>query len=225
MPASSLIPRPRSTVLRRALVGGALLLVLVALAGLVAHLTRGSQAPADEVAEPSDAVDRELSPEPSPSHGVQRVLPTPVSTDDPAAFAEAAAVALWSYDTRRSSQPEALDALRAWMTRETEYADWPSVEHQLPDPLLWLRMADQDQFATAEAAEAHFPESFTRALQEDPGAITEAYVYAVTVTGQQSIAWKGSPDGGTEARAITLAVQCRPDQDCTLVGVLPNVAP
>jgi hypothetical protein len=86
-------------------------------------------------------------------------------------------------------------------------------------------MATNAQYAAATAAEAHFPGSFTQALQADPGALTTAYVYAVTVTGRQSVTWKGASPGGAEARAITLAVQCRPGRDCALVGVLPNVAP
>ncbi|GGY97592.1 hypothetical protein [Streptomyces poonensis] len=85
-------------------------------------------------------------------------------------------------------------------------------------------MHDNGQHAGATVGEGHFPQAFRTALAQDPGAITEAYVYAVTVTGKQSIAWKGS-GAGAESRSTTLAVQCRPHQDCALVGVLPNVAP
>jgi hypothetical protein len=86
-------------------------------------------------------------------------------------------------------------------------------------------MADNRQYATATVHEAHIPDAFTRALQADPGALTRAYVYAVTVSGKQSIAWNGSPAGGAENRVTTLAVQCRPLRPCTLAGVLPAVAP
>jgi hypothetical protein len=99
------------------------------------------------------------------------------------------------------------------------------VDAIVPSRVLWREMAGNGQYATASAAEGHFPASFTQALQADPGAITAAYVYAVTVTGHQQIAWAGAPHGGSEARAITLAVQCRPATSCSLVGVLPNVAP
>lgn len=134
-------------------------------------------------------------------------------------------MALWSYDTRSFSQPELLAALRGWLTRESKYADRDSVEAQVPSPVLWGRMADSGQFATATGAEAHFPDSFTRAVQADPEAITEAYIYAVTVTGRQSIGWRTSPHGGGEERTVTLAVQCRPSKDCALAGVMPTVAP
>lgn len=53
-------------------------------------------------------------------------------------------------------------------------------------------MAANKQVATAKINEGHFPHAFTQALQDDPGAITQAYVYAVTVSGKQSIRWKGS---------------------------------
>jgi hypothetical protein len=59
----------------------------------------------------------------------------------------------------------------------------------------------------------------------DPGAITAAYVYAVTVTGSQSIGWDGAARGGVQGMSMTLAVQCRPDRPCALAGVLPATAP
>ncbi|SCF94562.1 hypothetical protein GA0115256_13548 [Streptomyces sp. DconLS] len=64
-------------------------------------------------------------------------------------------------------------------------------------------MTANGQFATAKINEGHFPHAFNQALQNDPGAITQAYVYAVTVSGKQSIAWKGSPAGGAESRSTT----------------------
>nr|WP_073502084.1 hypothetical protein [Actinacidiphila paucisporea] len=214
---------------RRMLLGTAVLVVLVALAGLAAYLTRDSRSPT----RPTIRQTASASPTPGsstaattpPPHGVKSALPVPPDTHDPIVFGKAAAVALWSYDARAYSQPELLSALHRWLTTETKYADRPSVDALVPSPVLWERMADNAQFATATAAEAHFPASFTQALQADPGAITAAYVYAVTVTGQQSIAWTGSPLGGAEARAITLAVQCRPSAPCSLAGVLPNIAP
>ena len=104
-------------------------------------------------------------------------------------------------------------------------ADTASVDTLVPSRVLWKEMAANGQFATAKVNEAHFPDSFTQALQADPGAITTAYVYAVTVSGKQSIAWKGSSHGGAENRVTTLAVQCRPSRPCALAGVLSAVAP
>lgn len=229
MSPTSSNPGGASRTRRRALLGTAVLVVLVALAGLAAYLTRDGRsstkppaAQPSSVAPSSPSATVETTP---PPHGVNAALPIPPDTHDPIVFGKAAAVALWSYDTRAYSQPELLAALHRWLTSESKYADRASVDALVPSPVLWERMADNAQFATATAGEAHFPQSFTQALQANPGAITTAYVYAVTVTGQQSIAWTGSPHGGAEARAITLAIQCRPDQPCALAGVLPNVAP
>ncbi|MFF2819370.1 hypothetical protein ACFVT9_28085 [Kitasatospora cineracea] len=214
---------------RRALLGTVVLVALVALAGLFSYFTRDGRTPSNHAATPSSSPSSAPSSapaSPAPSSGSAAVaLPVPPDTRDPIAFGKAAAVALWSYDTRAYSQPELVAALHRWLTGEEKYADADSVERQVPSPLLWGRMADSGQFATATAAEAHFPESFTRALQADPGAIIQAYVYAVTVSGKQSIAWNGSPQGGAEDRSVTLAVQCRPDRPCVLVGVMPSVAP
>ncbi|MER7336778.1 hypothetical protein ABT403_02815 [Streptomyces sp. NPDC000075] len=151
-------------------------------------------------------------------------VPTPPRTSDPIEFAKAATKALWTYDARSGSQEAHVDGLKRWMTSEKKYVDWPSVNQQVPSPLLWSRMHDNGQHAGAEVAEGHFPASFKSALARDPGAITTAYVYAVTVTGRQSLAWAGS-GAGAEARSITVAVQCRPETNCSLAGVLPSVAP
>ncbi|NYI03444.1 hypothetical protein [Allostreptomyces psammosilenae] len=147
-----------------------------------------------------------------------------METTDPIVFARAAAAALWSYDTRARTQQDHLQDLRAWLTGEDGVADEASVAAQVPGPVLWERMRDNGQYATAEVFEAHFPAAFTDALAADPGAITDAYVYAVTATGEQTIRWNGGGQGA-EPRAVTLAVQCRPEQPCALVGVLPTVAP
>ncbi|MFF4203017.1 hypothetical protein ACFYZ8_20275 [Streptomyces sp. NPDC001668] len=221
-------PGGASRVRRRALLGTAVLVVLVALAGLAAYLTRdgrtSSKAPAPQVssASPSSTASASASSRP---HGSRGDLPVPPSTHDPIAFGKAAAAALWSYDTRAYSQRELLAALRGWLTSERKYADTASVDALVPSRVLWKEMAANGQFATAKVNEAHFPDSFTQALQADPGAITTAYVYAVTVSGKQSIAWKGSSHGGAENRVTTLAVQCRPSQPCALAGVLSAVAP
>ncbi|MDX3776000.1 hypothetical protein [Streptomyces europaeiscabiei] len=221
-------PGGASRVRRRALLGTAVLLVLVALAGLAAYLTRDGRtspkapAPQASSASPSSPTASASSP---PPHGSRSVLPVPPSTHDPITFGKAAAAALWSYDTRAYSQHELLAALHGWLTSERKYADTASVDALVPSRVLWKEMAANGQFATATVNEAHFPDSFTQALQADPGAITTAYVYAVTVSGKQSIAWKGSAHGGAESRVTTLAVQCRPSQPCALVGVLPAVAP
>jgi hypothetical protein len=149
----------------------------------------------------------------------------PPATRDPLAFAKAAAVALWSYDTRTTTQPRHLTVLHRWLSDEKKYTDKESVDALVPSPVLWGRMADQDQYATATADETRFPDAFSRALQDDPGAISKVRIYAVTVSGKQKVAWKGAPKGGAEARTVTLAVQCRPSQNCALAGVLPTVAP
>ncbi|WP_180303480.1 hypothetical protein [Streptomyces sp. JV178] len=228
MSSHSTNPGGASRVRRRALLGTAVLVVLVALAGLAAYLTRdgrtSSKAPAPQVssASPSSTASASASSRP---HGSLGDLPVPPSTHDPVAFGKAAAVALWSYDTRAYSQRELLAALRGWLTSEKKYADTASVDALVPSRALWKEMAANGQFATAKVNEAHFPDSFTQALQADPGAITAAYVYAVTVSGKQSIAWKGSSHGGAENRVTTLAVQCRPSQPCALAGVLSAVAP
>jgi hypothetical protein len=151
-------------------------------------------------------------------------VPEPPQVSDPVEFAKAATRMLWSYDTREVSRDQQLSGMKAWMTTEQEYRDFASVSALVPDPVLWSRMADQAQHATATVAEAHYPAAFKQALAEDPAAITEAYIYAVTVTGQQRIAWDGG-GAGAEDRAITLAVQCRPSSDCSLVAVAPRVAP
>ncbi|MFF4819384.1 hypothetical protein ACFY2K_32975 [Kitasatospora sp. NPDC001309] len=214
-----------SRVRRRALLGLVVLVVLVILAGALAYFTRDTRAtpnPVSPVASSPSSSSASASPSPTGGPGS---VPSPPSTHDPIGYAKSAAVALWSYDTRSYSQPELVAGLHRWLTAEGSYADASSVDRLVPSPLLWGRMADSGQFATATADEAHFPDTFTRALQADPGAIKQAYIYAVTVTGKQSISWNGAPQGGAEDRSSTLAVQCRPDRPCALVGVLPTVSP
>lgn len=208
---------------RRVVFGVAALLVLAGLAVTFTLITRADRSPHAAAGAPthSPTPPAATSPPPAASAG----LVPPPSTRDPIVFARAAAQALWSYDTRTRSRAASLTAAHRWMTREKRYADAGSVDALLPSPVLWREMAADSQYATAAVAEGHFPASFTEALQEDPGAITTAYVYAVTVTGKQSIGWKDAPHGGAEPRSVTLAVQCRPDRDCALAGVLPNVAP
>ncbi|WP_327745136.1 hypothetical protein OHO28_38640 [Streptomyces europaeiscabiei] len=229
MSARSTNPGGASRVRRRALLGTAVLVVLVALAGLAAYVTRdgrtSSKVPTTQVSSASPSSPTGSASASSRPHGSRSDLPVPPSTHDPIAFGKAAAAALWSYDTRAYSQRELLTALRGWLTSEKKYADTASVDALVPSRALWKQMAANGQFATAKVNEAHFPDSFTQALQADPGAITTAYVYAVTVSGKQSIAWKGSSHGGAENRVTTLAVQCRPSQPCALAGVLSAVAP
>ncbi|WP_370410817.1 hypothetical protein [Streptomyces fradiae] len=229
MPSRSSNPGGASRVRRRALLGTVVLVVLVALAGLAAYLTRDSRTPAKPAPpQPSSSPSSSSAPSPSGPPTVTprpRALPVPPRTTEPISFGKAAAAALWSYDTRAYSQAELRRALRAWLTAEVKYADAASVDRGIPSAVLWKEMAANGQFATATVNEGHFPNAFTRALQEDPGAITTAYIYAVTVSGKQTIAWKGSPAGGAESRSTTLAVQCRPNQPCTLAGVMPSVAP
>ncbi|MEW1889747.1 hypothetical protein [Streptomyces sp. SM10] len=219
-------PGGAARVRRRALLGTAVMAVLVALAGLAAHLTREGRSPSDTAAPPlSSPTASSSSAAPSGPHTRPRALPVPPKTHDPITYGKAAAAALWSYDTHAYSQPELRKALRGWLTTESKYADPASVDQVVPSAVLWKEMAANKQVATAKINEAHFPHAFTQALQDDPGAITQAYVYAVTVSGKQSIRWKGSSAGGAESRSTTLAVQCRPNHPCALVGVMPTVAP
>ncbi|MGW6681143.1 hypothetical protein ACWGBO_14785 [[Kitasatospora] papulosa] len=219
-------PGGASRVRRRALLGTAVLAVLVALAGLAAYLTREGRSPSDTASPPpSSPTASSSSAAPSGPHTRPRALPVSPKTHDPITYGKAAAAALWSYDTRAYSQPELRKALRGWLTTESKYADPASVDQAVPSAVLWKEMAANKQVATAKINEGHFPHAFTQALQDDPGAITQAYVYAVTVSGKQSIRWKGSSAGGAESRSTTLAVQCRPGHPCALVGVMPSVAP
>ncbi|MFB4420712.1 hypothetical protein C5F59_006420 [Streptomyces sp. QL37] len=197
--------------------------VLLAIAAIVALLTgggNGHQAPGVAAPTPTGSPSStEAAPKPSSGTGS---VPKPPQIAEPVAYAKAAAQMLWSYDTRTTSRDQQLAGMDAWMTDESAYADWASASGQVPDPVLWSRMADQEQHATAGVTEGHFPSAFKQALADDPSAITKAYIYVVTVNGKQQIAWKKG-GGGTEERAVTLAVQCRPNHDCTLAAIAPSV--
>ncbi|WP_063728743.1 hypothetical protein [Streptomyces sp. RTd22] len=209
-----------SSVLRRAVMIGILLAVLAGIASLVGHLTR----PEAPTPPPSGSRSAPPTPHKTSPPGSEGAVAKPPHTSDPVTFAEAATKALWTYDTRHGSRAEHLTEFKAWMTGERNYRDWESVTSQVPGKELWPRMHDNDQRATAKVSEGHFPEAFKTAMSQDPGAITQTYVYAVTVTGEQSIAWKNG-GSGAEPRSATLAIQCRPHHDCALSGVLPEVAP
>ncbi|MEW2620897.1 hypothetical protein [Streptomyces sp. NPDC048106] len=208
---------------RRIAIVAAAVAVLLAIAGVVALLTGGGNShPAPDTAAPAPASSpssSEAAPKPASGSGS---VPKPPQISEPVAYAKSAARMLWSYDTRDTSRDQQLAGMRAWMTTETKYADWASVSGQVPDPVLWSRMADQDQHATAHVTEGHYPGAFKQALAEDPSAITEAYIYVVTVNGKQTLSWKKG-GSGAEDRAVTLAVQCRPDHDCTLAAIAPSV--
>ncbi|MFF4016633.1 hypothetical protein [Streptomyces sp. NPDC001843] len=208
---------------RRIAIVAAAVAVLLAIAGVVAMLTGGGasqQAPDTAAPAPTGSPSSsEAAPKPSSGSGS---VPKPPQISEPVAYAKAAARMLWSYDTRDTSRDEQLAGMRAWMTTETKYADWASLSGQVPDPVLWSRMADQDQHATAHVTEGHYPGAFKQALAEDPSAITEAYIYVITVNGKQTLSWKKG-GGGAEERAVTLAVQCRPNHDCTLAAIAPSV--
>ncbi|MGW5212806.1 hypothetical protein ACWEQO_16775 [Streptomyces sp. NPDC004051] len=208
---------------RRIAIVAAAVTGLLALAGIVALLTGGGndhQAPDSAAPAPTGSPSSsEAAPKPSSGSGS---VPKPPQISEPVAYAKAASQMLWSYDTRYTSRDQQLAGMRAWMTTETKYADWTSVAGQVPDPVLWSRMADQDQHATAHITEGHYPGAFKQALAEDPSAITEAYIYVVTVNGKQTLSWKKG-GGGAEERAVTLAVQCRPNHDCTLAAIAPSV--
>lgn len=196
--------------------------VLLAIAATVAWISgSGDQQYQDHAAPPpaSSPSSSEAALRPAAGSGS---VPKPPQIAEPVQYGKAAAQMLWSYNTRDTSRDQQLARMRAWMTDESTYADWASVSAQVPDPVLWSRLADQDQHATASVAEGHFPSAFKAALADDPSAITQAYIYVVTVNGKQQIAWKKG-GGGAEDRAVTLAVQCRPTHDCTLAAIAPNV--
>ncbi|MGW5818683.1 hypothetical protein [Streptomyces noursei] len=213
-----------SSVLRRSLIGGIILAVLLALAGLAAYFNRTPNPASPKPTLPATSA-QPSAPSPEATTSDKGVaVAAPPKTSDPIAFAKAATEVLWTYDTRAFSQAEHLAGLKRWMTGEKKYADWKSVTDQVPSPVLWSRMHDNQQHASATVGEGHFPQAFKTALAQDPGAITQAYLYAVTVTGNQSLAWQDS-GAGAEARSMTLAIQYRPHQDCALAAVLPNAAP
>ncbi|MBW1597278.1 hypothetical protein [Streptomyces sp. JJ38] len=194
---------------------------LLAVAAATAYVTGGGQHRSPSVAPtPANSTTAETTKPAAETGSVAR----PPRISDPVQFAKAAAEMLWTYDTRTTSREQQLAGMEAWMTEESEYRDWVSVSAQMPDPTLWSRMADQKQHAAATVSEAHYPAAFKQALADDPSAITEAYIYAVTVTGKQTITW-AKRGGGAEERSITLAVQCRPSADCSLVAIAPRVAP
>ncbi|MFD3944955.1 hypothetical protein [Streptomyces sp. NPDC058579] len=210
---------------RRVAVLAAVLALLLAGAGLAAYLTTGGGRGETPSGKPSVSgpTARPDTSAPVTEAATGTVSPPP-RLSDPLAYGRAAAVMLWSYDTRATTRDQQLAGMHAWMTAETKYTDWTSIQAQVPDPLLWSRMHDQGQHATATVSQAHFPSAFKQALAEDPAALTEAYIYAVTVNGKQSIAWKDG-GGGAEDRSVTFAVQCRPSTDCALVAIAPNTAP
>ncbi|MCM2579696.1 hypothetical protein [Streptomyces meridianus] len=207
---------------RRITLAAIALACLLAVAGTIAFLTgRGEQHGTSSHAPQAPRSPVVETKQPATEAGS---VPRPPKVSDPIRFAKAAAKMLWSYDTRTTGHEQQLAGMEAWMTGESRYRDWESVSTQVPDPLLWSRMADQNQRAAATVAEAHYPAAFKQALTEDPAAITQAYIYAVTVTGKQTIAWAGGGQGA-EDRSSTLAVQCRPSVHCSLVAIAPRVAP
>ncbi|MFJ9033640.1 hypothetical protein ACIRQP_35080 [Streptomyces sp. NPDC102274] len=209
---------------RRILIVAITVAALVAVAGTVAWFTGRSDQHHTPSAPPATSSTSPSGSAPAPTPSGSGSVPGPPPISEPVAYAKAAASMLWSYDTRDTSRDQHLSGMRAWMTTESEYTDWTSVSAQVPDPVLWSRMADQDQHASASVTEGHYPSAFKQALADDPSAITEAYIYAVTVNGTQQITWKDG-SGGAEDRAVTLAVQCRPDHDCTLAAIAPRVVP
>ncbi|QES58009.1 hypothetical protein DEJ51_30855 [Streptomyces venezuelae] len=210
---------------RRVMIAAGVLAALLMLAGAAAWWTgRGQSGSASAPHTGSSAPPKSTSaPAPKPPLGGSKVAgPPPIA--DPLAFARASAVMLWTFDARTTSRDDQLAGMHTWMTGETAYADWDSVQAQIPGPLLWSRLKDNAQHASATTSEAHFPSAFKQALAENPQAITEAYIYAVTVRGKTQLAWNGG-GGGAEDRQVTLAVQCRPGKDCRLAAVAPRVAP
>lgn len=153
----------------------------------------------------------------------------PPRTRDPVLYAREFAARLWAYDSRFDAHTAHTSKLLAWMTPETQYADPGSVLRQIPDPTLWARMRDSGQYAMAIVTDARIPAAFSKAFADNPSRFTAAHAYAVTVTGKQTIRWTGTGPGasgsGSEDQALTVAVQCRPERDCALIGVAPGIAP
>ncbi|MFJ1931707.1 hypothetical protein ACIOGZ_03385 [Kitasatospora sp. NPDC088160] len=224
----------QSALLRRLLIGLGVLVVVALLAGLIARLAGGdhrtpsaaNSPSAPAVSAPSSPPSPRTSNTPSagPTIGTAPVVAAPPHTSDPIAFAKAFAAALWSYDTRTATQPQQLAGLRGWLTDESQYADPDTLAAQVPDPTLWDRMRDNGQFAVGEVAEAHLPTAWQQAIGKDPTQLTIAYIYAVTVTGKQTVSWRDG-GAGAEDRSLTLAVQCRPSHDCALASIAPTVYP
>ncbi|MFB7672713.1 hypothetical protein ACFC26_15010 [Kitasatospora purpeofusca] len=213
---------------RRLLIGLGVLLAAALLAGLTARLAGGGRSDRPAAAPTASARPGPALPSATATAGAGTALgpsvARPPHTGSPTEFASAFAQTLWSYDTRTLDQQNFVNGLRLWLTPETQYADGASVEAQIPDPVLWSRMRDNAQTSSAAIAEAHLPAAFQQAVAANPGALSAAYIYAVTVTGKVAVAWS---DGGrgAESRAITLAVQCRPQQDCALAAIAPTVYP
>ncbi|MGV9790858.1 hypothetical protein [Streptomyces sp. NPDC003435] len=207
---------------RRVAIGALAVAVLLALAAGVAWFSGG-----DDGRHAPGTTTQAAVPSPSSSPSIPKTavksgsVAKPPQVTEPVAYAKAAARMLWSYNTRDTSRDQQLAGMRVWMTTEARYADWDSVSGQVPDPVLWSRMADQDQHAAGTVAEGHYPGAFKQALADEPSAITKAYVYVVTVNGKQEITWKKG--GGAEERSVTLAVQCRPGHDCALAAIAPTV--
>ncbi|MGN5381006.1 hypothetical protein ACQ4WX_39270 [Streptomyces lasalocidi] len=97
-----------SSVLRRVSIGGVVLAVLLAVAGLVAYLARTeSAAPAQAAPAP---VSSSASAAPAETAHAGQAVAAPPRTTDPIEFAKAATKVLWTYDTRTFSQAEHLAA-------------------------------------------------------------------------------------------------------------------
>lgn len=218
---------------RRLLIGLAVLVVAGLLAGLLARLSGGDEH-RDRPPTAAPTLRPAYSPSPASAAGSASGRPAaagtgaavaaPPHTTSPTEFAAAFVGALWTYDSRATSQQDFVNGLRRWLTHEAQYADGASVEGQVPDPVMWSRLSANGQTSKAAISEAHVPDAYSRAIAANPGALTAAYVYAVTVTGKVEVAWDGG-GRGAEDRAITLAVQCRPMQDCALAAVAPTVYP
>ncbi|GJF32659.1 hypothetical protein KNE206_53590 [Kitasatospora sp. NE20-6] len=215
---------------RRLLIGLVVLVVAGLLAGLCARLAGGGSP-----GHPAPAAGTSAQTISSPVVSTQPTVPAatseagpgvarPPHTSSPTAFATAFATALWTYDARAVDQQRFVNGLRLWLTSESVYADGASVQGQVPDPVLWSRLRDTGQTSTATSVLAHVPDAFTRAVAKDPGALATAYIYALTVTAKVNLAWDGG-GRGAEDRAITLAVQCRPQRDCALAAIAPTVYP
>ncbi|GAA2267378.1 hypothetical protein GCM10010430_60730 [Kitasatospora cystarginea] len=226
----SLVSGGDSTFRRRLLIGLGVLLVVGLLAGLLARLAGGGHtdhpapSPSSSVLSTPSATASARPSATATATEAGTTVARPPHTTSPTDFAAAFVQTLWTYDSRKVTQQDFVSGLRLWLTPESQYADGDSVAGQVPDPVLWSRLRDSGQTSTASNIAAHVPDAYTKAIEQNPGTFTQAYIYAVTVTAKVNVDWDGGGQGA-EDRAITLAVQCRPGSDCALASVASTVYP
>jgi hypothetical protein len=137
------------------------------------------------------------------------------ATTDPAGFAEAFALALWTYDT---DQPYALwqQAIRDWANPLGNPASAAVGESMLPSAVAYGLLGAQRAHATATVNSVSVP-----AIAADLAARAPEGWHAFTVRGTQRLTANGRTM--QTARHLTVAVVCVPT--CWLWSVTPDVEP